>query len=126
MPGLSRRSTTGLLSAKISISLFAVNCDEAKDGSIAQDQIAERGLTDAELHSPTIALKTGSSSPGELEMTLSTSDVAVCCSSDSESSRCGLVLRSNSRTFSMAITAWSAKVVTNSICLSVNGKGVRR
>ena len=33
---------------------------------------------------------------------------------------------SNSRTFSIAITAWSAKVVTNSICLSVNGKGVRR
>ena len=28
---------------------------------------------------------------------------------------------SNSRTFSIAITAWSAKVVTSSICLSVNG-----
>ena len=28
---------------------------------------------------------------------------------------------SNSRTFSMAMTAWSAKVVTNSIWLSVNG-----
>jgi hypothetical protein len=27
----------------------------------------------------------------------------------------------NSRTFSMAIAAWSAKVVTSSICLSVNG-----
>ena len=32
-----------------------------------------------------------------------------------------LLLGSNSRVFSMAITAWSAKVVTNSICLSVNG-----
>ena len=31
-----------------------------------------------------IALNTGSSSPGELEMTLSTSVVAVCCSSDSQ------------------------------------------
>ena len=30
-----------------------------------------------------IALKTGSSSPGELEMTFNTSDVAVCCSNDS-------------------------------------------
>src|SRR5262245_32237359 len=30
---------------------------------------------------------TGSSSPGDLDMTCSTSDVAVCCSSDSESSR---------------------------------------
>ena len=29
---------------------------------------------------------------------------------------------SNSRTFSIAITAWSAKVVTSSICLSVNGR----
>ncbi len=28
----------------------------------------------------------------------------------------------NSRTFSMAITAWAAKVVTSSICLSVNGR----
>ena len=28
---------------------------------------------------------------------------------------------SNSRTFSMAITAWSAKVLSSSICLSVNG-----
>ena len=56
------------------------------------------------------ALKTGSSSPGELEMTLSTSDVAVCCSSNSESSRVRACTSSNSRTFSMAITAWSAKV----------------
>ena len=31
---------------------------------------------------------------------------------------------SNSRTFSMAITAWSAKVCTSSICLSVNGSTV--
>jgi len=29
---------------------------------------------------------------------------------------------SNSRTFSIAITAWSAKVVTNSICVSVKGR----
>ncbi len=29
-----------------------------------------------------MASKTGSSSPGELEMTRSTSEVAVCCSSD--------------------------------------------
>ena len=33
---------------------------------------------------------------------------------------------SNSRTFSIAITAWSAKVVTSSICLSVNGRAVLR
>ncbi len=34
----------------------------------------------------TMVLKTGSSSPGELEMTPSTSDVAVCCSNASLSS----------------------------------------
>ena len=34
-----------------------------------------------------IASNTGSSSPGELEMTRSTSEVAVCCSSASLSSR---------------------------------------
>jgi hypothetical protein len=27
----------------------------------------------------------------------------------------------NNRTFSMAMTAWSAKVLTNAICLSLNG-----
>ena len=55
-------------------------------------------------------------------MTCSTSDVAVCCSSDSVSSRVRCCSASNSRTFSMAITAWSAKVVTSSICLSVKGR----
>ena len=54
---------------------------------------------------------TGSSSPGELEMTRSTSEVAVCCSSASDSSRVRACTSSNSRTFSIAITAWSAKVV---------------
>ena len=34
-----------------------------------------------------MALNTGSSSPGELDMTVSTSEVAVCCSSASESSQ---------------------------------------
>ena len=33
-----------------------------------------------------MALNTGSSTPGELEMTFNTSDVAVCCSSASERS----------------------------------------
>ena len=54
---------------------------------------------------------TGSSSPGELLMTCSTSEVAVCCSSASDSSRVRACTSSNSRTFSIAITAWSAKVV---------------
>ena len=73
-----------------------------------------------------MASNTGSSSPGELEMTCSTSEVAVCCSSASESSRVRACTSSNSRTFSIAITAWSAKVVTSSICLSVKGRMVLR
>ena len=65
--------------------------------------------------------KTGCRSPGELEMTCSTSDVAVCCSSDSVSSCVRCCSASNNRAFSIAITAWSANVVTSSICFSVNG-----
>ena len=56
-------------------------------------------------------------------MTCSTSDVAVCCSSASDSSRVRACTSSNSRTFSIAITAWSAKVSSNSICLSVKARG---
>ena len=55
-------------------------------------------------------------------MIWSTSDVAVCCSSDSDSSRVRCCSASNSRVFSMAITAWSAKVSTSLICFSVNGR----
>ena len=54
-------------------------------------------------------------------MTFSTSLVAVCCSNDLVRS---VVLWRNSfsnRAFSMAITAWAAKVVASSICFSVNG-----
>ena len=47
--------------------------------------------------------------------------VAVCCSSASVSSRFRASSSVNSRTFSMAMTAWSAKVFASSICLSVNG-----
>ncbi|MGC1858797.1 MAG: hypothetical protein WA725_18855, partial [Pseudolabrys sp.] len=58
-----------------------------------------------------IALNTGSSSPGELEMTVNTSVVAVCCCNDSRSSL-------SSRVFSIAMTAWAAKFCTSSTCLS--------
>ena len=55
-----------------------------------------------------------------------TSEVAVCCSSASDNSRVRACTSSNSRTFSIAITAWSAKVLTSSICFSVNGSTVLR
>ena len=54
-------------------------------------------------------------------MTLSTSAVAVCCCKDSVSSRVRAFSASNRRTFSIAITAWSAKVWSSTTCLSENG-----
>ena len=51
----------------------------------------------------TIASNTGCTSDGELAMTLRISAVAVCRSSAS-------LVSLNRRTFSIAITAWSAKV----------------
>ena len=53
---------------------------------------------------------TGWRSVGELEMTRRISAVAVCCSRASVSSRFRASSSVNSRTFSIAITAWSAKV----------------
>ena len=55
-------------------------------------------------------------------MTLSTSEVAVCCSSDSLRSSVRWRSSLSSRVFSMAMTAWAAKFVTSSICLSVKGR----
>ena len=61
-----------------------------------------------------IASNTGARSPGDELMTCNTSAVAVCCSSASRVSV-------SSRVFSIAMTAWSAKVRTSSICRSVKG-----
>ena len=69
-----------------------------------------------------MVLNTGARSPGELEMTLE----HIGCR--------GLLLQRlgeisvrwrsslSRRVFSIAMTAWSANVVTSSICLSVNGR----
>ena len=62
----------------------------------------------------TIASNTGCTSVGELLMTFRISAVAVCRSSAS-------LVSLNRRTFSIAITAWSAKVLSSAICLSLNG-----
>src|SRR5262249_53587181 len=67
---------------------------------------------------------TGSSSPGELEITLKTSEVAVCCPSASLRSSVRWRSSLSRRVFSMAMTAWFAKFVTSSICLSVNGRNL--
>jgi hypothetical protein len=58
---------------------------------------------------------TGCNASGEREMTARTSDVAVWYSRLSVSSFVRVCSASNSRVFSMAITAWSAKVLTSSI-----------
>ena len=69
----------------------------------------------------TMASKTGWSCEGARLMTLRTSLVAVWYSSDSCSSRVRACTSSKRRAFSIAITAWSAKVSTSSICLGVTG-----
>ncbi len=70
--------------------------------------------------------KTGWRSVGELLMTRRISLVAVCCSSDSLRSWLRASNSVNRRTFSMAITAWSAKVLSSSTSLSENRPGVAR
>ena len=52
--------------------------------------------------------------------------VAVCCSSASVRSRLRASSSVNSRTFSIAMTAWSAKVCSSAIWLSGNGPGSGR
>ena len=66
-----------------------------------------------------IASSTGCTSVGELEMTRRISATAVCCSSAS-------FVALKRRTFSIAIAAWSAKVFTRAICLSVNARASMR
>ena len=63
-----------------------------------------------------MASNTGCASSGVPAMTRRISLVAVCCSNASVSSRVRACTSSNSRVFSMAITAWSAKVSSSSIC----------
>ena len=56
------------------------------------------------------------------QMTFRTSEVAVYCSSDSVRSSVRWRSSLSRRVFSMAMTAWPAKFVTSSICLSVKGR----
>src|SRR6266702_3087116 len=66
----------------------------------------------------TIVSKTGWTSVGELLITRRISPVAV-------RSRLRPSSSVNSRTFSIAMTAWSAKVFSSSICLSENDRAER-
>jgi len=83
---------------------------------VRRERSASQSLTEL---SATVS-KTGCRSNAERLMTLSTSAVAVCCASAS-------VVSLKRRVFSIAITAWSAKVWSSAICLSLNGfTSVRR
>ena len=97
---------------------------EAEQLAVEPDR-QRRSASHSRPRSATIASNTGWTSVGELEMTLRISPVAVCCSRVSVSSRLRASSSWNSRTFSMAMTAWSAKVFSSSIWLSVNGPASR-
>ena len=73
-----------------------------------------------------MASNTGCSSLGERLMTLEHLGGRGLVFERFCSSRLLACSASNSRVFSMAITAWSAKVFSSSICLSVNGARLRR
>ena len=60
--------------------------------------------------------------PANLLIVCNISAVAVCCSSNSVRSSVRWRSSLSSRVFSMAMTAWAAKLLSNSICLSVNGR----
>ena len=81
-----------------------MRCHEAKSAVLMKIEGAEFGIADANgllKHGRKYRLKIARRAA---EMTWSTSDVAVCCSSDY-----ALQVHSASRAFSIAITAWAAK-----------------
>ena len=96
--------------------------DEVEQLAVEPDRPRRTAPSHSRTALRTMASNTGWTSVGELEMTRRISPVAVCCSSDSVSSRFRASSSWNSRTFSIAITAWSAKVWSSSICLSREGR----
>jgi len=73
-----------------------------------------------------MASNTGATSVGDCDMTARISLVAVWRSSASVISALRVWSSLNNRTFSIAITAWSAKVLSSATCFSVNNPGVAR
>ena len=73
-----------------------------------------------------IEFNTGCASVGDWLITRRISDVAVCRSSASVRSRVFACTCSKRRAFSIAITAWSAKVLTSSISRSEKAIGSSR
>ena len=73
----------------------------------------------------TMASSTGCTSVGERLMMLEHFGRRRLMLQRLAHSRCALASSLNSRTFSMAMTAWSAKVLSSAICLSVEGLNFR-
>jgi len=67
------------------------------------------GLINTVLDIASMAPNTGSSSPCELEMTLKTSEVAVCCSNASDNSWVRACTSSNNRVLDNAVRICGAK-----------------
>ena len=86
--------------------------------AVEPDRPSEHAITELARALCTMVSKTGWTSVGELEMTRRISLVAVCCSRASVSSRLRASSSVNRRTFSMAMTAWSAKIWSSSISRS--------
>ena len=112
VPGLSRRSSKGLRRKSTWPSLLCT----ATARKIFPSRRNKLPYWASQMRVAFVnkALKTGSSSPGELEMTFSTSEVAVCWSNDSLKSSVRWRSSLSSRVFSMAIAAWLEKVFSSS------------
>ena len=102
-------------------SAIAPWCAPTRSRSLSFRKIVASYASQSRAALRTIVSKTGCTSVGERLMTRRISLVAVCCSSVSVRSRLRASSSWKRRTFSMAMTAWSAKVFTSSICLSVKG-----
>src|SRR5262245_25341572 len=112
---LSRLTRLRSVRVRSSRSLGRPQCATGRNVSSSSRQMTVRSDWHSLCAVATIVSKTGCTSLGEREITPSTSLVAVCRSSDSCSSFVRACTSSNSRVFSMAMTAWSAKVLTSSI-----------
>ena len=90
--------------------------DEVEQLAVERDTRRRSVASHSRTALATIVSNTGWTSVGELLMTRRISLVAVCCSSASVRSAFRACSSVNSRAFSMAITAWSAKVSSSAIC----------
>ena len=114
LPRTADRDGEALL-ARVAIGIAR---DGRRDGAISVPTVDGRveRLAEPRRALARSASNTGWTSVGDLEMTRRISPVAVCCSSVSVRSRLRASSSLKSRTFSIAITAWSAKVFSSAIC----------